>query len=50
MILRVSTVYGRASEEAIEQVLWMLRLIRFVGENPSVGDPYFSVRVRSAGE
>ncbi len=40
--------YANVSGQAIEQALWMLRLIRFVDENPSVGDPNFSVRVRYA--
>jgi len=38
--------YTDASKESVDQALWMLRLIRFVDENPSVGDPSFSIRVR----
>lgn len=38
--------YTDASKESVDRALWMLRLIRFVDENPSVGDPSFSIRVR----
>lgn len=39
--------YTGASEEKVDRALLMLRLIRFIEQNPSVGDPYFSIRVRS---
>lgn len=38
--------YTGASQEKVDRTLLMLQLIRFVAQNPSVGDPYFSIRVR----
>lgn len=38
--------YTGASEEKVDRTLLMLQLIRFIERDPSVGDPYFSIRVR----